>query len=355
VRSVEEKTFLLLIIAVSLAFAWILWPFFGAILWGTVLAIVFAPLYRWFIGPMRRRPNIAALATILIVVVMVILPLTAIATSLVQEAASLYDRIQTGKLDFGVYFQQVADTLPSWAQELLNWLGLENLGAVQEKLAYGLRQGSQFLATQILSIGQSTVQFIVNFFVMMYLLFFLLRDGDFLIEIIRKAVPLRAEQQRALFNKFTTVIRATVKGDILVSLLQGTLGGLIFWFLGIHAPLLWGVLMAFLSLLPAFGASLVWLPVAIYLLATGAIWQGVVLIAFGALIIGLVDNFLRPALIGKDTKMPDYVVLISTLGGLEIFGLNGFVIGPAIAAMFLAVWAIFSASWERDRNGADKI
>ena len=113
--------------------------------------------------------------------------------------------------------------------------------------------------------------------------------------------------------------------------------------------------MAFLSLLPAFGATLVWLPVAIYLLATGAIWQGVVLIAFGALIISLVDNFLRPALIGKDTKMPDYVVLISTLGGLEIFGLNGFVIGPAIAAMFLAVWTIFSASWERDRNGADKI
>lgn len=349
-RSLEEKTFLLLIVAASLAFLWILWPLYGAILWATVMAIMFAPLYRHLSGPMRRRPNVAALATILIVIVMVILPLTAIAVALVQEAASLYGGIQSGELNFGQNFKQVADAAPSWARELLNWLGLANLGAVQDKLAYGLQQGSQFLATQILSIGQSTFQFIINLCVMIYLLFFLLRDGDALFESIRNAVPLQTEQKRALFTKFTTVIRATVKGDILIALLQGTLGGLVFWFLGIHAPLLWGVLMVFLSLLPAIGASLVWLPVAIYLLATGAIWQGVVLIAFGALVIGLVDNILRPALVGKDTKMPDYVVLISTLGGLEVFGLNGFVIGPVIAAMFMAIWTIFSASRQSGRN-----
>lgn len=350
-RSLEKKTFLLLMIAASIAFAWIIFPLFGAILWGTVLAIVFAPLYRSLKESMRQRSNVAALTTTLFVVVIVILPLTVIATSMVQQAANLYETIQTGKLDFGVHFQEVAATLPSWAQDVLSWLGLGNLGAVQQKFAYWLQQGSQFLATQILGIGQSTVQFIVNFFVTLYLLFFLLRDGDSLIAHIKKAVPLQDKQQRALFEKFTTVIRATVKGDILVALLQGTLGGLIFWILGVNAPLLWGVLMAFVSLLPAFGASLVWLPVAIYLLATGAIWKGIVLIAFGALIIGLVDNFLRPALIGKDTRMPDYVVLISTLGGLEIFGINGFILGPAIAAMFLAVWGIFSASRERDTPG----
>lgn len=347
-RSLEEKAFLLLVVAASLAFLWILWPLYGAILWATVMAIMFAPLHRHLSGSMRQRPNVAALVTTLIVILMVVLPLTAIAASLVQEAASLYGGIQSGELNFGQYFKQVADALPSWALKLLNWLGLANLGAVQDKLAYGLQQGSQFLATQILSIGQSTFQFIINLCVMIYLLFFLLRDGDALCEGIRNALPLRTEQQGALFTKFTMVIRATIKGDILIALLQGTLGGLVFWFLGIHAPLLWGVLMVFLSLLPAIGASLVWLPVAIYLLATGAIWQGLVLIAFGALVIGLVDNFLRPALIGKDTKMPDYVVLISTLGGLQVFGLNGFVIGPAIAAMFMAVWAIFSANQNDD-------
>lgn len=346
----EEKTFLLLLVTASLAFAWILWPFFGAILWGTVMAIVFAPLFRRLSGPMQQSPSAAALTTILIIIVLVILPLTVIATSLMQEAASLYDMIHADKLDFGLYFHQVWDALPASIQNMMAQLGLTNLGAVQEKLAVGLRQGSQFLATQILNIGQFTFHFVVNFCIMLYLLFFFLRDGNALFNSIKKAVPLHVEQQRALFTKFTTAVRATVKGGILVAVLQGMLGGLIFWFLGIHAPLLWGVIMAFLSLLPAIGASLVWLPVAIYLLATGAIWQGLVLIAFGALVMGMADNFLRPALVGKDTKLPNYVVLISTLGGLQMFGLNGLVIGPAIAAMFMVVWEIFAASRQEHCN-----
>jgi predicted PurR-regulated permease PerM len=115
-----------------------------------------------------------------------------------------------------------------------------------------------------------------------------------------------------------------------------------FWLLGIHAALLWGALMALLSLLPAVGSALIWLPVAIYLLLTGAIWQGVVLIVYGALVIGLIDNFLRPVLVGRDTQMPDYVVLIATLGGIVIFGINGFILGPLIAAMFITLWNIYS-------------
>jgi predicted PurR-regulated permease PerM len=179
---------------------------------------------------------------------------------------------------------------------------------------------------------------------MLYLLFFLLRDGLALTRRMKVAIPLRSEQQDALFAKFTVVVRATVKGDILVALLQGVAGGAAFWLLGVRAALLWAVLMAFLSLLPAIGAALVWLPVAIYFLATGSLWQGVFLILYGLLVIGLVDNFLRPMLVGQATKMPDYVVLISTLGGIQTFGLHGFIVGPIIAAMFLVVWDIFSTS-----------
>jgi predicted PurR-regulated permease PerM len=213
---------------------------------------------------------------------------------------------------------------------------------VQDRLSAGLMQASQAVAARALSIGQSTFDFVVSLFVMLYLLFFLLRDGDALSRRIGTAIPLRAEHKRPLAEKFTAVIRATVKGNVVVALAQGALGGLIFWLLGIHAALLWAVVMAVLSLLPAVGAALVWAPVAVYLLATGAVWQGVVLIAFGVLVIGLVDNVLRPVLVGKDTRIPDYVVLISTLGGIEIFGVNGFVVGPAIAAMFMAAWDIFS-------------
>jgi predicted PurR-regulated permease PerM len=131
-----------------------------------------------------------------------------------------------------------------------------------------------------------------------------------------------------------------VKGNVVVAIAQGTLGGLAFWFLGVNGALLWAVIMAFLSLLPAIGGGLVWMPVALYFLVTGEVWQGLGLIAYGVLVIGMVDNVLRQILVGKDTKMPDYVVLISTLGGMAVFGLNGFVIGPVIAAMFMAVWDI---------------
>jgi predicted PurR-regulated permease PerM len=349
-RTLEDKTFLLLIIAISLAFVWILWPFYGAVLWGAVLAIVFAPLYRRLSRSMRQRRNLAALAAVMIIVVIVILPLTLITASLVQEASGAYEKFKSGELNLAHNFQQVVDALPTWMANLLDRFGLTNLAGVQETLSAGLMKGSQFLAAQALNIGQTTFELIVKLFVMLYLLFFLLRDGDELFRIIKDAIPLRAEQQRAVFSKFATVIRATVKGTIVVAVLQGALGGLIFWFLGVRAPLLWAVLMAFLSLLPAVGAALVWLPVAIYFIVTGAVWQGLVLMAYGVLVIGLVDNLLRPILVGTDTKMPDYVVLISTLGGIEIFGINGIVLGPLTAAMFMVVWDIFSASRQSAQN-----
>ncbi|MBI2202986.1 MAG: AI-2E family transporter [Candidatus Rokubacteria bacterium] len=345
-RALEDKAFLLLIAAVSLLFGWILWPFSGAILWGTVIAILFAPLQRRVVHAAGGRRTLAALAMLTIIVVIVILPLTLVAASLVDEAAGVYEKVRSREWNVGRYFQQIFDALPAWAASLLQRFRLTDLGAVQERLSAALMQGSQFLAGQVLSIGQSTFDFIVNLFVMLYLLFFLLRDGDALSRRIRDAIPLRAEHQHALVENFTAVIRATVKGNIVVAVVQGALGGLIFWLLGIHAALLWAVVMALLSLLPAVGAALVWFPVAIYLLATGAVWQGVVLIAYGVLVIGLVDNVLRPMLVGKDTRMPDYVVLVSTLGGLATFGVNGFVLGPVVAAMFIAAWNILSASSE---------
>ena len=236
------------------------------------------------------------------------------------------------------------NALPDWVGALLDRFGLVNFSALQRRISAALAQGSQFLATQALGIGQLTVEFITSLFISLYLAFFLLRDGESLARTLRNAVPLAPEHKRELISKFTTVIRATVKGNLLVAVIQGALGGLAFWVLGVGGPLLWAVLMAFLSLLPAIGAGLVWLPVALYFFVTGGIWQGIALCAWGVLVIGLVDNLLRPILVGKDTRMPDYVVMITTLGGMVVFGINGFVIGPAIAAMFMAVWHIYAAT-----------
>ncbi len=337
----QHKTFLLLLIAVSVAFAWVLWPFYGAIFWGTTLAILFAPLYRRLLAALRMRQNLAAVIMVLLCVVMVILPSTLLVTSLIQEGTIVFQNIRSRELDLNAYFQQIIGVLPTWMIGLLERFGLTDMTMLEAKLSASFAQGSQMMLARAFNIGQNTFDFVIGVAIMLYLLFFLLRDGAGLSEKIKLALPISIEHQRHLFSKFTTVIRATVKGNIVVAATQGLLGGTIFWILGIQGPLLWGVVMGFLSLLPAVGAALVWAPVAIYFLVTGAIWQGVTLIAFGVLVIGLVDNVLRPILVGKDTQMPDYVVLISTLGGLALFGLSGFVIGPVIAALFIAVWDLF--------------
>jgi predicted PurR-regulated permease PerM len=264
---------------------------------------------------------------------------------LVRQAVAVYGRFQAGEfgeVDLGSFFRQLPEKLPEWAVGLLNYFDLTDFAALQERFSAVLTAAGQYIAAQALAIGQNTLGLIVSFFVMLYLLFFLLRDGDELARRIRDAAPLQNALQNALFRRFAAVIRATVKGSIVVALVQGALGGVIFWLLGIQGPLLWGAVMAVLSLLPAIGSGLVWLPVSLYLLATGAIWKGIVLIAFGALVISMVDNVLRPILVGGETKIPDYLVLIATLGGITIFGVNGLIIGPVIAAMFLAAWDLFS-------------
>jgi len=340
----EKSALLLLLVTVSLAFGWILLPFYGAIMWGAIIALLFAPLYRRLLPWLNRRRTPAALLTLLIVLVIVILPLALVTASLAREASLVYQRLQSGEWNPGLYLHRVFDALPTWTTALLDRFGLVDFDTLQRRLAAALAQGSRFIATQALSIGQNTFEFVASLFITLYLAFFLIRDGDGVARAVRRAVPLAPEHKRELFDKFTTVIRATVKGNLLVAAIQGALGGIAFWFLGVNAALLWAVLMAFLSLLPAVGAGLVWLPVAIYFFVTGGIWQGIALVAYGVLVIGLVDNLLRPVLVGKDTRMPDYVVMITTVGGMAVFGINGFVLGPAIAAMFIAVWHIYMAT-----------
>lgn len=343
-RTIEDNAFLWLLAATSVAFGLIVWPYFGAVLWGVVAAIVFAPLYRRLLRLAGGRAGIAAIVTVVLVILLVIVPLMLIASSLVIEASGLYDSIQSGRLDVNQYLRQLGDMMPGWAKSLLDHFDLSNLGAIQERLSQLFSQFLQSLVSRAVTVGQSTFEFIIALGVMLYLTFFLLRDGSSLTGRIKDAIPLRPAQRDELLAKFAVVVRATVKGSILVAALQGLLGGVIFWLLGIHAPVLWAVVMAFFALLPAVGASIVWLPVALYLLLSGAIWKAIVLVAFGMLVIGLVDNLLRPILVGKSTRMPDYVVLISTLGGISVAGLNGFVVGPMIAAMFIAVWDIFAAT-----------
>jgi predicted PurR-regulated permease PerM len=342
--TLQYKTLILLLVLVTIAFIWILLPFYGAVFWAVILGIIFAPVQRKLQIKFNWSRNLTSLCTLMICLVIAILPVIVISALLVQEGTMLYKNVETGQLDIAGYLAEFKDLLPHSVQALLDRLGMGDLEGLRDKIAKGAMQGSQYLATQAFSFGQGTFDFVVSVFIMLYLLYFFLRDGQELVRKIRTAFPLGEQQKRRLQLKFTRVVRATVKGNVVVAVTQGALGGFIFWALDIPSALLWAVIMAFLSLLPAVGAGIVWAPVAVYFLLSGMIWQGVVLGLFGVFVIGLVDNVLRPILVGKDTKMPDYLILISTLGGMSVFGLNGFVIGPLVAALFMSSWWLFSGA-----------
>ncbi|NBC18611.1 MAG: AI-2E family transporter [Bacteroidetes bacterium] len=338
-KTLQNGFFIVLIVLTTVAFLWLIQDFAQPVFWAAVLAIIFYPVQTRWLDAVGQRRSLASVLTLLTILIAVILPLTLIGAAVTQEAVQLYDRIASGEVNLQQYVQRVEELVPV-VTDLMNQFGVDF-----EKLRQGLSDAavtvSQFLASQALAIGQNTLRIGALFFVMLYILFFFLRDGQRFLDLLIRAMPLGDAREQRLMDKFAEVSRATIKGTLVVGVVQGSLGGLLFWMLGIDSPVFWGVLMTVLSLLPAIGSALIWGPAALILLATGSIAKGIILIAAGTLIIGLVDNVLRPILVGRDTKMPDFLILITTLGGLTLFGISGFVIGPIIAALFLAVWEMF--------------
>lgn len=338
-QQLETRTFILFLLIVSAGFLMILKPFFGTIFWACAITIIFYPMQRKLLRRFPGRVNTCALLTLLACILVVVLPVTVLISSVVAEGADYYKKLESGEVNPEQYIDQVRTAFPA-IQHSLERVGLDFAKVKEGALSFTM-SGGKWLAQNALSIGQNTFKLLLNICLMLYLTFFLLRDGNYLLELLIRALPLGDARERLLFAKFGEVTRATIKGNLVIAIIQGSLGGLIFWALGIPGALLWAVVMAMMSLIPAVGPAIVWAPVAIYLLATGATVKAVVLIAFGMGVIGLVDNILRPILVGRDTKLPDYIVLLSTLGGLAMFGINGFVIGPLVAALFLAFWGIF--------------
>ena len=343
----EFKALLVLVAVATLLFALIIWPFFGAICWAVFIAIVFWPLHKRFLRGSRGRPNTAALASLTVILLIVILPMAMLIASITEEASVMVAKLRSGEIQLATFFQKFIEVLPEWARGILQRFGMTDLGLLQQKILATLGNSSQVVTSRVLGIGQVTLDFIVAFFVMLYVVFFLFRDGDRLTRGIARSIPLHPQHTKRLMTQFATVVRATVKGNIVVALVQGALGGIAFLVLGVPGAVLWGAVMALLSLLPAVGAVLVWAPVAAYFFFSGEVVKGIGLTLWGAVVIGLVDNVLRPILVGKDTRMPDYLVLVATLGGIVVFGLNGFVIGPVIAAVFLVSWDMLATAREQ--------
>ncbi len=335
----QRASFIALLILVTIAFIWLILPFYGALLWAVILAILFNPLNRLLTRKSGGRRSLAAALSLLVCVCIVVIPGSLILSMLAQEAVGFYERISRQEFDAARLLAQLRDALPSFVLERLDSLHLQSFQELQTRLTSFLGQAAQWLASRMVVIGQNTAQFAISTGVMAYVLFFLFRDGEDVLRSIREASPLSARHTDHVLRKFSDVVRATVKGNVVIAIVQGGIGGIAFWALGVEGALLWGVIMTLLSLLPAVGAFLVWAPAASYLLLSGEYLKGGVLLVVGAFI-SVVDNLLRPTLVGKGTRLSDYMVLVSTLGGLALIGMNGFVIGPLIAALFVSVWSL---------------
>jgi predicted PurR-regulated permease PerM len=338
--TLQNAFFLALLVLTTLAFLGLIQDFLLPIFWATVLAVFFRPLHeRWF-DMCGGRATLASVLTIATIIVVVIAPLVLVGMAVAQESVAVYERVASGEIDVREPVRALERLAPV-AADYLEQLGV-SLEKIKQNLSGAAVAASQFVASRALEFGRNALRVTVLFFVMLYVLFFFVRDGEDMVEGAIRVLPLGNERERRLFGKFAEVARATIKGTVVVGVVQGALGGVAFWILGLPAAVLWGVIMTLLSLLPAVGSVVVWGPAALILLVTGEVARGVILLAIGALLIGLVDNVLRPILVGRDTQIPDFLILIATLGGLTVFGLSGFVIGPIIAAFFLVVWDMFA-------------
>jgi len=341
-RRIENGGLVLFVFGITLLLGAVVSTFAVALLWSVLAAILFQPLYQRILARFPDRPNTAALLTLLIVTVAVVLPALIIGTLVVDQASSVYTKVRSGQINFASYFQQVHDALPDRLQQLADKAGLDSFERTQARFSNAVGSRVSGIASQALSIGTDAFAALLGFGVALYVTFFLLRDGTRLGRAVCNAIPLERDATTRLVDRFIAVTRATIKGSVIVGVVQGALGAITFAIVGLPAALLWGLLMAVASLLPAIGPAIIWAPVAIYLLATSAIWQAAVVIVSGVLVIGSADNVLRPILVGRDTGIPDWVVLVTTLGGIELLGLSGIVVGPVVAALFITAWQILT-------------
>lgn len=347
VAPIEQGGFLLFLALVTMALVVVVLPFTQPMLWAALAAIMFQPLYRWFLARMPGKDSRAALATLGVIMVAVILPAFLIGSAVVNEAAGLVVAFQEGRINVSDWFDHVIAALPDNIRGSLDASGWSDLEKLQQRAQEFAQASLGLIAAQALAIGGSVFGFVLSFGIALYASFFLLRDGRSIGEAVLSALPFERGVANRLAARFLGIVRATIKGSVVVGLVQGALGAITFWIAGVPSVLLLGVIMAIASLLPAVGPAIVWIPTAIYLLATGAIWQGVVVIVSGVAVIGMADNVLRPILVGRDTGIPDWLILITTLGGIALMGLSGIVVGPLVAGLFLAGWGIL-----REQRGA---
>ena len=323
---------LLIVLAIALYLCWLmLQPFFNVLMWATVLAVVFYPMHRRIRTEVRSPAAAAAISTLL-VVVFILLPVTFITVAVVRELTAAAGRFQEGLAGFS------PGTTPGvgWVLERLSDADIDRAEA-QAFVVERLQTWGAALAGSTLVVVGGAVGAVVQTLLVVFTLFYFFRDGERIRQAGYEMLPLERVQTHDIVKRTQEVIGATVYGVLVIAAIQGTLGTFIFSILGLPSPLLWGVVMFFLSMIPMAGAFLVWVPAALYLALTGAYVKAIVLVVWGVLVIGTIDNFLSPRLVGQRARLHELLIFFAVLGGLEVFGVLGLVLGPVIVAVTLAL------------------
>lgn len=332
-----------LILFLLLAFLYLMRPFFYPVFWAAVLAVMFYPTYAGF-RRITKMPNVSSFLSILIVVVTIFVPLALLITVILNQSFALYQSVASGEW----LFLRVKG-IAAWLQDTPLSPYLESITNNWAAAATDATKAvTIFLFNNLKNITQNSLQFIFLLFLTLYTLFFFFRDGERLLKHIQHLSPLGDTHERALYDRFTSTARATLKSTFIVGGIQGILGSLLFWATGVEGAAIWAVMMFLLSLIPGLGTFLVWMPAGFIMLIAGNIWQGMTILLVGALVISTIDNLLRPPLVGKDIQMHPLLVLFSTLGGILLFGVSGFVIGPVITSLLIAIIAIYDSYYLQD-------
>ena len=334
-QKVRSTFFFSLIILLGILALYLVRPFAAPIFWAAIVAITFYPMYTW-VNKHLKLPSVSSFITVLLVVVILFLPLILISVLLVQGSADLYATITSGN-----YFGSVEEVTTHLEGSRFAPLFETAKAEWSTYAASGAKALSLFIFDNIKSITQNSIRFVFLAFIMLYSLYYFLKDGKTILQRIMHLSPLGDKYEEMLYQKFTSTARATLKSTVIIGGIQGVLGGILFWATGVQGAFIWAVVMTILSIIPAVGSFLVWAPAGLIMLFAGSFVQGIVILIIGAVVISNIDNILRPPLIGKDTQMHPLLVLFSTLGGLIFFGVSGFVIGPIIMSLFLAVISIY--------------
>lgn len=339
---------ILLVVATSAAFIAMIRDFLLVILLAAVFSSLSRPLYQYLRRLFGGRGGLAAAATLLLVLAVVLIPLAAVLGAGASEALRLTE-------SFRPRLQELVTTPGQFEQQLSGLPGFRFIepyrAEILTKVGELTASASAFALSALTAGTKATAVFVFQFFVLLYTMFFFLTDGDHILHGVLGYLPILEADKHRMVQKFVSVTRATLKGTVLIGTAQGVLSGIAFAFVGIDGAVFWGMVMTVFSIVPGIGGAIVWVPTVFVLAVTGHIWSAVGLAAFCALVVGSVDNLLRPRLVGHDTQMHELLIFFSTLGGLLAFGAMGFIVGPILAALCVTTWEMFGTAFRRELSG----